>query len=119
MGVQGIKLSEENDCISVVVIDKNTREICSVSSDGLVKRTAIEEFSKTNRATKGVLIQKMKEGSVVLSVAAIAKEKAIMAVSKTNTIKISMDQVPQSKRNTAGVLVMKNGKEITKIIPVE
>lgn len=119
MGVQGIKLSERNECISVVVIDKDTREICSVSSDGLVKRTAIEEFSKTNRATKGVLIQKMKEGSVVLSVAAIAKEKAIMAVSKTNTIKISMDQVPQSKRNTAGVLVMKNGKEITKIIPVE
>ena len=116
MGVQGIRLDSDNKLLDVLIINKETKEICSITTSGLVKRTKVNEFSKTNRATKGVKIQSLKDGDEVVAVASVSNEKEIMAVSLTNVIRIALSQVPQTSRNTFGVSVMKNPVKITKIV---
>jgi len=116
MGVQGIKLDEDNTCLVAIPIRKETKEICSISTNGQIKRTPIGEFSKSNRATKGVKLHNLKEGEEIAAVAAVANEKEIMAISQTNAIRITLDQVPQSSRNTFGVSIMKDPHKITKIV---
>lgn len=116
MGVQGIKLDEGNSLLDILPITNDTKEICSITTPGLVKRTAISEFVQSNRATKGVKVHSLKDGEEVAAVASISNEKEIMAISTTNVIRISLDQVPQSSRNTMGVSIMKKPERITKIV---
>lgn len=116
MGVQGIKLDDGNSVLNIVPITKETKEICSISTSGLVKRTKVDEFVQSNRATKGVKLHNLKEDEEVAAVVGISNQKEIMAISLTNAIRISLEQVPQSSRNTLGVSVMKGPQKITKIV---
>lgn len=116
MGVQGIKLDSGNILLNIIPITKDTKEICSVSTNGLIKRTRVEEFAKTNRATKGSKTHNLKEDEEVAGAIGLSNEKEIMAISLTNAIRISLDQVPQSSRNSFGVSVMKDPNKITKIV---
>jgi len=118
IGVQGIKLDEGNTLLNILRVTKDTNEVCSITTSGLVKRTKIEEFLKTNRATKGVKVHNLKDDEEVAAVTTIIDEKEIFAVSLTNTIRISLSQVPKSSRNTVGVSIMKNPQKITKITVV-
>jgi DNA gyrase subunit A len=116
MGVQGIKLDEGNTCILLVPLHNSTTEVCSITTNGKIKRTPITEISRTNRATKGVVIHKLEDVEQIASAVGISREKEILAVSTTNIIRLSLDQVPQSSRNTYGVSVMKNVEKITKLV---
>ena len=44
MGVQGIKLDKGNSLLDILPITNDTREICSITTSGLVKRTQIKDF---------------------------------------------------------------------------
>lgn len=116
MGVQGIKLDADNKLLNITTITKEIKEICSITTDGLVKRTPISDFGITNRATKGFKLQILKEGEEIAAVAGISDEKEIVAASKTNIIRISLEQVPQSGRTSQGIKIMKDPQKITKIV---
>ena len=106
-GVTGIKLNDGDFVCCAATIGRETREICSVSTDGFIKRSAISEFRVTGRATKGVKIQNTTSLCGILPVSAAAD----LLVTSTNAqIRININDVPLLGRGAQGVSAIKLSK---------
>ena len=103
MGVIGIKLSTDDEVVDAKPIPKNTKEIISLSSCGNVKKTSYSEFNIGNRATKGIILQKLKEEDYMVSFnTIITEDKEVIFVSNKGIIKISLEEIPNLNRATMG-----------------
>jgi DNA gyrase subunit A len=114
-GVVGIKLNEGDKVVSGRVIPKETREILSVSEDGYSKRTSINEFKITGRATKGVKIQRADNLCDFLP---LIDSNDILVVSSTTQIRVKVEEIPVLSRGTQGVKTLKLG-ENSKVIKIQ
>lgn len=114
-GVVGIKLNEGDKVVSGRVIPKETREILSVSEDGYSKRTDINEFKITGRATKGVKIQRADNLCDFLPLMDFSD---ILVVSSTTQIRVKAEEIPVLSRGTQGVKTLKLG-ENSKVIKIQ
>lgn len=114
-GVVGIKLNERDKVVSGRVIPKETREILSVSEDGYSKRTDINEFKITGRATKGVKIQRADNLCDFLP---LINFNDILVVSSTTQIRVKVEEIPVLSRGTQGVKTLKLG-ENSKVIKIQ
>lgn len=114
-GVVGIKLNEGDKVVSGRVIPKETREILSVSEDGYSKRTDINEFKITGRATKGVKIQRANNLCDFLP---LIDSSDILVVSSTTQIRVKVEEIPILSRGTQGVKTLKLG-ENSKVIKIQ
>lgn len=114
-GVVGIKLNEGDKVVSGRVIPKETREILSVSEDGYSKRTDINEFKITGRATKGVKIQRADNLCDFLP---LINFSDILVVSSTTQIRVKVEEIPVLSRGTQGVKTLKLG-ENSKVIKIQ
>lgn len=114
-GVVGIKLNEGDKVVSGRVIPKETREILSVSEDGYSKRTDINEFKITGRATKGVKIQRADNLCDFLP---LIDSSDILVVSSTTQIRVKVEEIPILSRGTQGVKTLKLGGN-SKVIKIQ
>lgn len=114
-GVVGIKLNEGDKVVSGRVIPKEAREILSVSEDGYSKRTSINEFKITGRATKGVKIQRADNLCDFLP---LIDSSDILVVSSTTQIRVKVEEIPVLSRGTQGVKTLKLG-ENSKVIKIQ
>lgn len=114
-GVVGIKLNEGDKVVSGRVIPKETKEILSVSEDGYSKRTDINEFKITGRATKGVKIQRADNLCDFLP---LIDSNDILVVSSTTQIRVKVEEIPVLSRGAQGVKTLKLG-ENSKVIKIQ
>lgn len=114
-GVVGIKLNNEDEVVSGRVVPKETKEILSVSEDGYSKRTSINEFKITGRATKGVKIQRADNLCDFLPFIDLGD---ILVVSSTTQIRVKAEEIPVLNRGTQGVKTLKLG-ENSKVIKIQ
>lgn len=114
-GVVGIKLNEGDKVVSGRVIPKETREILSVSENGYSKRTDINEFKITGRATKGVKIQRADNLCDFLP---LIDSSDILVVSSTTQIRVKVEEIPILSRGTQGVKTLKLGGN-SKVIKIQ
>lgn len=114
-GVVGIKLNEGDKVVSGRVIPKETKEILSVSEDGYSKRTDINEFKITGRATKGVKIQRADNLCDFLP---LIDFNDILVVSSTTQIRVKVEEIPVLSRGTQGVKTLKLGEK-SKVIKIQ
>ena len=106
-GVTGIKLNDQDFVCCAATMERGTREICSISTDGFIKRSAISEFKVTGRGTKGVKIQNTTSLCGILPVSTAAD----LLVTSTNAqIRININDVPLLGRGTQGVSAIKLSK---------
>lgn len=120
LGVQGIKLNAGDEVIDAHLIPGNTKEIMSISSCGLSKRTSISEFSENTRATKGNIIQKLKDGDTMAAFLPLTSETEVAIISAAGTIKIPISSIPCLGRTTVGVQAKKTTNDkITNLIPIK
>lgn len=103
-GVVGMKLNEGDYVVSARVILKETKEILSISEDGSAKRTSIEEFGLTGRATKGKSIQ---QSDKLCDFLPLIDDKEVLVVSNVSQIRLKINEIPLLSRATMGVKVMK------------
>ena len=118
IGVKGINLSEGDSLITMVNIpQEDNLYLCSLTSNGMIKQTSIDEFSNIKRGGKGVNIHKLKEKDekIVDAVIITSKAKEIFIVSTTNIIKISIKDIPISSRSTIGNKAMNITGNILKL----
>lgn len=116
-GVIGIKLDSSDCVVSARVINSDTKEIISISEDGYIKRTSIDEFRTTGRGTKGVKLQKTDSLCDFLPVAGALD---VLITAETSQIRLRLNEIPQLSRGTQGVRAIKlpensKIKEIEKI----
>jgi len=116
MGVKGISLVND-EALTIIPIVNDAIEICTITESGLIKKTSILEFSQVNRATKGVLIQKLKEDDKLASACILTKkDNSVVIITETNSIKISINDIPLLGRQTQGNKSICVGQKVIKIL---
>jgi len=110
-GVRAIKLKKGDFVIGVDKIPKgeNSLSILTLSSNGFGKKTNIKEYKTQKRGGSGIKTAKVtpKTGKLIV-VKIVGDESEIIAVSqKGQVIRVSLDSLPTSGRQTQGVTVMK------------
>ena len=103
-GVVGIKLNALDYVVGARAISPSTKEIVSISEDGYIKRTSIEEFRITGRGTKGVKLQKTE---TLCDFVPSNNIEDILIIAETSQIRIKINDVPQLSRGTQGVRSIK------------
>lgn len=110
-GVRAIKLGKGDFVIGVDRIPKgeNSLSILTLGSNGLGKKTNIKEYKTQKRGGSGIKTAKVTPKTGKLIVAKIVKDESeIIAVSqKGQVIRVSLDSLPTSGRQTQGVTIMK------------
>lgn len=105
-GVIGMKFSLKDEVISAHIIPNDTKEIASISEDGYTKRTDIDEFKITGRATKGAKIQSSEN---MIDFLTFNENSDILIVSNKAQIKIKKNDIPLLSRGAVGVKSIKLG----------
>lgn len=110
-GVRAMKLGKGDFIVGVGKIPKgeNSISILTLGSNGLGKKTNIKEYKVQKRGGSGIKTAKVTAKTGTLIVGAIVKdENEIIAVSqKGQVIRVTLDSIPTSGRQTQGVTVMK------------
>ena len=116
-GVKSIKLDEEDEVLVGLPIHKKTDNVAIITTKGLGKKVALEEFPLQGRGGKGVYAHKPTEiTGKIAGAAMVDNEDNILVVGKPNSICISAEDMPTTGRAAAGNIVIKNEvKHIVKI----
>src|SRR5699024_428545 len=107
-GVIGIRLRNEDEVVSMEVIDEDSY-ILHVTDNGIGKRTAVEEYRRTNRGGLGYFVCRLTEdtGNVV-SVKIVQGHEDLMLITVDGVlIRIPVEGIPITGRNTQGVRLIR------------
>jgi DNA gyrase subunit A len=110
-GVRAIKLAKGDVVIGVDRIAKgeNNLALLTMGSQGLGKKTGIKEYKTQKRGGSGIKTAKVtaKTGKLIVA-KLVGEESEIIAVSqKGQVIRVNLDSIPTSGRQTQGVTIMK------------
>lgn len=117
-------LIEMNECEKPTTIysiyrDTNAKYIMFVTKNGLVKKTSLEEYTKTKKKT-GILAINIKENDELASVFLIKDEDVILVTEKGNAIKFNSMEIGATSRATSGIkgITLKEGDAVSVALPV-
>ena len=113
-GIKGIKLNDNDYVVSARPIPNSTKEIMSISSLGLSKKTNITELTYTTKNTKGKKIQKIIDYDFMVDFIPIINEKEILIVSSNAQLKVSLDEITNLSRGAQGskTIKLKNNEKV-------
>ena len=103
-GVMGMKLNDGDSVCCAQVIESGTTEIASISTDGYIKRTPLNEFRATGRGTKGV---KLQNTDSLCGFLALTSAADLLVTSTVSQIRLNINDVPLQGRGTQGVSAIK------------
>ena len=106
-GVKGIKLNDGDAVASAKTMPASVKEIVSVSKEGKIKRTSIDEFTTQGRATKGSKLQKLVDKDYLADFLPITNEKEITIITTSSQIKLSISDIGLLSKNTCGAQSIK------------
>jgi DNA gyrase subunit A len=106
-GVRGIKPRAGDHVVDLLVVD-SVKEVLSVGSNGLGKRTSFEEYRVTNRGGLGIIAQKISEktGDVVAAKAVPPGDDLMIMTEHGMVVRISIDTIRNAGRSSQGVRLM-------------
>lgn len=102
-GICGMKLNEGDYVVSARPLNGCT-ELVSITDDGYIKRSSIDEFHITGRATKGVKIQKT---DILCDFLPINSNNDILVISSSAQLRLRLADVPLLGRGAQGVKAIK------------
>jgi len=106
-GIKGIKLNDGDYVISARCIRPSARRIVSVTTNGNIKQTDIEEFAIQGTNTKGSKIQKLTDNDTMADFLPINDHAEIFIASTGSYIKIATKDIPVLSRGAQGVIGIK------------
>ena len=107
MGVQGAKLNDGDEVIDAQVIDSSVREIVSLTSDGMISRTSLDELPKTNRNVKGTKLHKVSDGEKLVGFLPANDVMDVVATTGSAAIRFSTREVALTSKGSLGVKALK------------
>ena len=122
-GVKGINLQPQDDyVVGMLCVQNEEEDILVVSENGFGKRSAISDYRKTKRASKGVVTLKVTEKTGrLVAIENVTDENDLMIINRSGiTIRLHLADMPTRGRNTQGLkLINLRGKDyiasITKV----
>ena len=106
-GVRGIQLEETDEVIGMVVLKRDSTLLC-VSEKGLGKRSKIGDYRVQKRGGKGIITLKRTEktGDIVALKEVLPEDELMMITRHGVIIRVPVEGIRVSGRNTQGVKVM-------------
>jgi DNA gyrase subunit A len=106
-GVRGIKLEDEYEVISLIIVGEG--DVLIATANGFGKRTRVDEFSTQGRGGKGVIaIQTSDRNGATVGATQVSDEDEIMLISSSGTlVRTSVDDISTQGRNTQGVRLIR------------
>ena len=115
-----VKMLPNEECVGVVSLYKGTKAKYAVftTKQGMIKKTTLEEYSKTQR--NGVLAIKLKDGDSIVDVTFLLEEDVIIVTKKGYLIRFKTKDIPPIGRVSLGVkaISLTDDDEVSFILPV-
>ena len=110
---------EEATLIYSIYRDTNAKYILFVTKNGIIKKTSLDEYTKTKKKT-GIAAIGLKEGDTLASVGLCSDEDLILLTHEGMGIKISLKEIPTSSRTAMGVkgITLKEDDYVVAALPV-
>lgn len=110
---------ENPTLIYSIYYDTDAQYIMFVTKNGTVKKTALEEYTKTKKKS-GVAAINLREGDEIASVSLIKDEQVILLTEKGMGIKFKTSEVSASGRATMGVkgIALGEGDKVVTALPI-
>lgn len=110
---------EEATLIYSIYRDTNAKYILFITKNGIIKKTSLEEYTKTKKKT-GIAAIGLKEGDTLASVGLCSDEDLILLTHEGMGIKISLKEVPTSSRTAMGVkgITLKENDYVVAALPI-
>lgn len=102
-GIKGIKLNDNETVIDAKPIKDTDKFLITVTSCGLTKKTSLDEFNLSGRATRGKRISDTKDGDTTVKFLTIGSDCDIIYIEKKRSIKISSSELRTLSRSAIGV----------------
>lgn len=116
-----VKISEGERIIAISSLHRKTtpKYIIFVTKKGLIKKSLLEEYTKTNRNT-GIAALTVKEGDEVVDIIFQDEEEIVMITREGMSIRFGTKDITPIGRTAAGVKAIKleEGDEIVSALPV-
>jgi DNA gyrase subunit A len=111
-GVRGIRLSEGQKVISLIIVENKEATILTATENGYGKRTDVEDYPQKSRGGVGVIsIQVSERNGAVVGAVAVENEDEIMLISDQGTlIRTPVADISVFGRNTQGVRLVNLGE---------
>lgn len=120
-GVRGISLRGDDEVVSMEILDPGL-QVLHVTNKGVGKRTPEDQYRVTNRGGKGIFTAKLTEDTGhITAVKAVTGEEDIMLITVAGVlIRIPVESVSQTGRNTQGVRLIRlqNEEEVATVAKI-
>ncbi|MGH7547905.1 MAG: DNA gyrase subunit A [Gemmatimonadales bacterium] len=106
-GVKGIELEKKDQVIDMVVVRRKST-LLTVTEKGMGKRSELEEYRVQHRGGRGIITLKRtdKTGDIVALKEVLPDDELMMITKKGIMIRVAVEGIRISGRNTQGVKVM-------------
>ena len=114
-----MEIDEEPAVIYSIYRDTDAKYVLFVTKNGLVKKTALDEYIKTKKKT-GIAAITIKEGDELAAVTLVKDEPLVLVTAKGMSIKFDSKEIAATSRTTSGVKGILLGKDdyIVSALPV-
>jgi DNA gyrase subunit A len=104
-GVRGILVEDDEQVVGMTVVNEEECQILVVTENGYGKRTDVDEYRRQMRGGKGIKTLQVTEKNGVLSKlrSVCGDEDLIITTTKGMIIRVPVEQIAHTKRNTIGV----------------
>ena len=101
-GIKGMRLNTNDKVTCAAVVPDDTKQIVSVSSSGLFKKTPIDEFSVQGKNTKGSKIQRVSDKETMVEFLPLKDKTSIVVAATRSIIKLTVNDIPELSRAAQG-----------------
>ena len=112
---------ELKESIQVICsVKENAENVVFFTKNGLIKKTKLQEYTETKKAT-GIQAIKIKDGDALVNVTLMGnKEELLMVTKQGMIIRVPTDDIKAIGRLTSGVkgLSLKENDEVINVIPI-
>lgn len=102
-GVRAIKLNKNDYVISSKSISERNRFMVTISKQGLIKKSSIDDFPICSRSIKGKKISSIREEDRIVDFLTISEDYDIIIISKDKIIKFNTSELRVLSRDATGV----------------
>ena len=139
-GIRGINLQENDEVISLSILDKSEidkklikkddkikkglqRYILSVTENGYGKRSSYLDYRVTNRGGKGIIgiINSPRNGNISSTLVVNDEDEIILSTDKGSLMRLAVKEIRIAGRNTQGVRIkkLKGEEKVVSVIKIE
>lgn len=110
---------EKPEIIYSIYRDTDAKYILFVTKNGIVKKTSLEEYTKTKKKT-GMAAISLREGDSLAAVSLIKEEDLVLVTHLGNSIKFNSNEIAATSRATIGIkgISLNEGDYVVAALPI-